>query len=162
MGDHRGALADYENLSPLVWIVGRQNPPYFYFYHNELAVELAEAGRLAEAEAALSVALASPFAHAYPEWHETRDEIAAKRASATPSVVAVKRIPLPVPSPQAARKCKAKPSIKLAFSCSASNKDFFQRSTLNFPATTFIALNAVSILDRMQICIGPRAPPALS
>jgi tetratricopeptide (TPR) repeat protein len=162
MGDHRGALADYENLSPLVQIVGRQNPLYFYFYHNELAIELAEAGRLAEAEAALSVALASPFAHAYPEWHETRDEIAAKRASAAPSVVAVKQIPLPAPSPQVARKCKAKPSINLAFSCSVSNKDFFQRSTLKFPATTSISLNAVSILDRMQICIGPRAPPALS
>src|SRR5258706_11581229 len=39
MGDHRGALADCDRLSPLVQIVARQNPLYFYFYHNELAVE---------------------------------------------------------------------------------------------------------------------------
>jgi len=88
MGDHRGALADYEKLSPLVQMVSRQNPLYFYFYHNELAVEFAELGRLDEAEAACEIAIDSPFAPAYPEWSETRDDIAAKRRSATSSVVA--------------------------------------------------------------------------
>ena len=53
MGDHRGALADYENLSPLVQIVARQNPLYFYLYHNELAIEFAELGRIAEAVSGL-------------------------------------------------------------------------------------------------------------
>jgi len=92
-GDHRGALAYYESLSPLVQIVGRQNPLYFYGYHNELALELAELGRLEEAEAACEIAVNSPFAPAYPEWSETRDEIAAKRQSATSSVVAFNRVP---------------------------------------------------------------------
>jgi tetratricopeptide (TPR) repeat protein len=101
MGDHRRALTDYESLSPLVQIVGQQRPFYFYVYHNELAIELAELGRITEAEAALSIALASPFAPAYPEWTETRQEIAAKRQSATPSVVAINRAREAAPSPKA-------------------------------------------------------------
>jgi hypothetical protein len=145
-----------------VQIVARQNPLYFYFYHNELAVEFAELGRLAEAEAASAIALASPFAPAYPEWSETRDEIAAKRVAATPSVVAVKRVPERAPLPQAKPQCKPKPLTKFAFSAPPSNKDFFQRSRIPIPARITIALNAVSILDRVLICIGPRAPPALS
>jgi tetratricopeptide (TPR) repeat protein len=160
MGDHRGAVADYENLSPLVQIVAQQNPLYFYFYHNELAIELAELGRIAEAEAACAIALTSPFAPAYPEWSETRDEIAAKRVSATPSVVAVKRVPEPAPLPQAKPQCEPKPVSKFALSCPATNKDFFQRSTITIPAR--VTFNAISILDRVLICVGPRAPPSLS
>jgi tetratricopeptide (TPR) repeat protein len=162
MGDHRGALADYENLSPLVQIVARQNPLYFYFYHNELAVEFAELGRITEAEAACAIALASPFATAYPEWRATPDEIAAKRLSATLSVVAVKRVPERAPIPQAEPQLKPKPVIKFAFSFPAKDKDFFQRSTITVPATATLALNAVGVLDRLLNCIGPRAPPTLS
>jgi tetratricopeptide (TPR) repeat protein len=186
MGDHRSALADYERLSPLVQIVSRQNPLYFYFYHNELAVEFAESGRLAEAEAALSIALASPFASAYPEWSETRDEIAAKRKAASPSVVAFHRAPEDnrtteadrsheahsategERAPEAALSTQAKsqhqpePFCALVFSFPTSNKDFFQRSTIKFPARVITALNnAPSILDRVLICVGPRAPPSL-
>jgi tetratricopeptide (TPR) repeat protein len=95
--DHKGALAILNSLSPLVQIVGRQNPLYFYFYHNELAVEFGELGRTAEAEAACAVALASPFASAYPEWTDTRLELEAKRTSATPSVVAINRARKPLP-----------------------------------------------------------------
>jgi tetratricopeptide (TPR) repeat protein len=180
MGDHRGALADYENLSPLVQIVARQNPLYFYLYHNELAIEFAELGRIAEAEAACAVALASPFAAAYPEWSDTRDEIAAKRQAASPSVVAIHQVPEVDRTREADRitevhrateadratkaepQLKPKPVIKFAFSFPASNKDFFQRSTITVPARAAIALNAVSILDRVLICVGSRAPPSLS
>jgi tetratricopeptide (TPR) repeat protein len=162
MGDHRGALADYEKLSPLVQIVSRENPLYFYFYHNELAVEFAELGRLAEAEAVCAIALASPFAHAYPEWSETRDEIAEKRTSATPSVVAVSRAPEPAALRRAEPGRNSKRVARLALSYPASSKDFFQRSVFSVPAITTIALNAVSILDRVLSCIRPRAPPVFS
>ena len=124
MGDHRGALADYENLSPLVQIVARETPLYFYLYHNELAIEFAELGRVAEAEAACAIALASPFAPAYPEWSATRDEIAVKRQSSTPSIIAINRRPECEHSAQAQPQPQTKPSQKLALSwrpnCSGS------------------------------------------
>jgi tetratricopeptide (TPR) repeat protein len=204
-GDHRGALADYERLSPLVQTVARQNPLYFYFYHNELAVELVESGRIAEAEGACAIALASPFASAYPEWSETRDEIAAKRKAASPSVVAIHRVledsrttevdrthetdrtheahrateaeridnahsataaeraSEAALATQAQSQRQPRPFSAFAFSSQASNKDFFQRSVIKFPAKTITALNnAASILDRVLICVGPRAPPSLS
>jgi tetratricopeptide (TPR) repeat protein len=97
-GDHHGALADLEKLWPLFYHVAKQNPFYFYVFNNELAVELGEAGRIEEAEAACKIALASPFASAYPEWAETRQELEAKRTSATPSVVAINHTSEAIPA----------------------------------------------------------------
>ncbi len=74
-GDHQGALADLENLFPLVRMASSQQPYAYYDYLNTIAVELTEAGRLEEARNASQIALASPFAHAYPEWRDTLDEI---------------------------------------------------------------------------------------
>lgn len=161
MGDHCRALADYEKLSPLVQVVARQNPLYFYFYHNELAVEFAELGRLAEAETACAIALASPFASAYPEWSGTREDIAAKRKSASPSVVAIHRVPEADVATQAESQRKPEPS-RVLFGRPANDNDSFQRSRNPIPATARaeIALNAISILDRVLICIRSRAPPA--
>jgi tetratricopeptide (TPR) repeat protein len=161
-GDHQGAIDYLRNLSPRVRLVANHQPLYFYFYHNALAVEFAEVGRIAEAEAACATALASPFAPAYPEWSETRDEIAAKRQSASRSVVAIHRAPEVEPATQRELQRKPKPLRALAFSCPASDKEFLQRSTLTIPARAVIAFNAVSILDRVLICIRPRAPPMLS
>ncbi len=204
-GDHQGAIDYLRNLSPLVRLVANQQPLYFYFFHNALAVELAEVDRIVEAEAALSIALASPFASAYPEWSESRDEIAAKRKTASRSVVAIHRVPEvdrttednrtnetdrarearhatdAERTHEAHRAIEAKratdaalaiqaqsqrqpiPFRAFAFSSQASNKDFFQRSTIKFPARTTTAVNnAASILDRALICVGPRAPPSLS
>src|SRR6185436_7592153 len=76
-GDHKQALADLEKLFSPVRAISRYFPVLYYELLNSLAVELAEVGRLAEAEAALSIALSSSFASAYPEWAETRDEILA-------------------------------------------------------------------------------------
>ena len=179
-GDHQGAIDYLGNLSPLVRLVANQQPLYFYFYHNALAVEFAELGRLAEAEAACAIALASPFARAYPEWSATRDEIAAKRKAASPSFVAIHQVPEAYRTPeahhatqvdrapeadratQAQPQRQPEPSRVLIFGRPAYNKDFFQRSTIKFPARAITALNAVSILDRVLICIGSRAPPSLS
>lgn len=174
IGDHQGALTHLKSLLPLVMHTAKESPVYFYIYHNALAVEFSEGAHTLEAHRACSVALASPFASAYPEWSETRDEIAAKRKSASPSVVAIHRVPeadRTVEADQAAEADRAtraesqrkpEPSGHVAFIFPTSNKDFFQRSTITIPARTTIALNAVSIGDRVLICIGPRAPPALS
>lgn len=190
-GDHKQALAQFERLFPLARAISTYYPAAYYDFLNGLAVELGEVGRIAEAEAALSIALASPFASAYPEWSETRDEIAAKRRSASPSVVAIHRVPNVDRTHEAdrshetdrthktdrateiehatnvalARQAQSQRQPKrlyvLAFESSPGNKDFFQRSTIKFPAKTLTALNnAASILDRVLICVGPRAPPS--
>jgi hypothetical protein len=91
-GDHEGALRTLETLWPVINAVAKYHPLYFYFYHNELAFELAELGRIEEAKETLSVALASPFAAAYPEWSKTRDELEARRTTATRSIVPVAAI----------------------------------------------------------------------
>ena len=161
-GDHARALEYLENQFPLARAVGKHYPAVYHTFLNHLAVELNEVGRVAEAEAALSIALASPFAPAYPEWSETRDEIAAKRQSASPSVVAIHRATEAERAPQAKSQRNAKPVVRFVSGYQASDKDFFQRSVLSIPATATIALDAVSILDRVLICIGPRAPPAFS
>ena len=158
-GDHKGDLSDLQSLGPLVNLVARQAPFYFYALHIDLAVDLGALGRLAEADAALEVALASPYASAYPNWAETRQELEAKRTSATPAVVAVNRRPEAEASPQLEPQRQPKRSRKLSFSHPTSKRDSFQRSIIPIPARTTIALNATSTLDRVLMCTGPRAPP---
>ena len=157
-GDHKQALADLEKHFPLISALGKYYPASYYDYLNSLAVELAAVGRIGEAKAACAVTLASPFAVAHPNWTETRDEIAAKRVTATPSVVAINRAPeqerLPEVKPQR-RSPKA-----VVISLAVSDANYFQRSVFPIPATATFALGAISILDRVLICAGPRAPPA--
>ena len=88
-GDHRGAVADLESLLPAVRAVSTYRPQFLYDYANSLAVELCEVGRLAEAENACRIVLASPFASAYPECRETWDDIQARGCGASRSVVAL-------------------------------------------------------------------------
>ena len=161
-GDHKQALADLERLFPLLRAIGKYYPAAYYTFLNDFAVELGEVGRVTEAEAALAIALASPFASAYPEWSETRDEIAAKRVSATPSVVAFNRTPEAAPSPKAEPERKPKRVGRLAFSWTACKKTFLQRASTAIAVTSAIRLDGItqSVLDRVLICIGPRAPPA--
>jgi hypothetical protein len=90
-GDHRGAVADLERMFPIARITSSLQPYAYYDYLNALAVELREVGRLEQARRASEIALASPYAHAYPEWRETFDEIAAKQRRVSRSVVAVSR-----------------------------------------------------------------------
>jgi hypothetical protein len=64
-------------------------PQAYCDYLNTFAVELGEIGSLEQARRASEMAIASPFAPAYPEWRETFDEIEAKRRRASSSLVAV-------------------------------------------------------------------------
>ena len=87
-GNHRDATALLENLFPLARSVRTSHPHVYYDYMNSLAVEFCEVGRLEEAKNISRIVLASPFAGAYPEWRETREEIELRGWRAPRSVVA--------------------------------------------------------------------------
>lgn len=161
-GDHKQALADLENLFPLVRSVGKCYPSSYYDYLNSLAVELAEVGRITEAEQACAIALASPFAGVHPNWTETRDEIAARRVAATPSVVAVHRAFEAARSSPAQPRRKPKPLGTLALIWPRRKKTSVQRASgIAAFATVPHDETTQAILDRVLICVGSRAPPTL-
>ncbi|MEK6302498.1 MAG: tetratricopeptide repeat protein [Acidobacteriota bacterium] len=163
-GDHRGALCDLENLRPLVNLAAKQQPFHFYAYCNDLAVELGELDRIPEAHSVLKAALASPFAGVHPNWTETRDEIAAKRVTATPSVVAVKRAPETDASPELEHELKRVPSRAPASPSPAHPKHSCQRAIIPNTATAATPHDGITqgILNRVLTCIGSRAPPVRS
>jgi tetratricopeptide (TPR) repeat protein len=157
-GDHRQALDDLEQLFPLVRAIGKHHPAIYYGFLNSLAVELGEVGRLDEANAACAIALASPFSAIYPEIVQTRDEIAAKRTTATPSIVAVSITPEPVPVRLVRPAQQAKPVCALAFLWLANKKSVLQTSIAIAPAIPLIE-SFQTILNRVRFCIQPRSPP---
>jgi tetratricopeptide (TPR) repeat protein len=97
-GDHRAALADLEQLWPLLRLASRAYPHLFYLYHNDLAYELAQVGRIEEARQHSEIAISSPLAPAYPEWLETGQDLA--RQLERPAQVFVSA-PQPEQKPQA-------------------------------------------------------------
>jgi hypothetical protein len=167
-GDHKGAFAILENISPLIHEVAKEKPFYFYLYHNELAIELGELGRLAEAEAASKVALASPYAPAYPNWAETSQELETKHTSATPSVVPVKQTSEAIPAPQVKpQPCpvRLQPSQirKRVFAfCWLNSRGTFHRTSVTIARFIGIASCQTNrnTLEQLGSCIQPRAPPA--
>lgn len=86
-GDHRGALAQLEKMFPLAHWMRSPEPHIYYDYLNSFAVELCAAGRLEEAKNVSEIAVASPFAPAYPEWRETREDIELRGRRASRSTV---------------------------------------------------------------------------
>jgi hypothetical protein len=95
-GDHRGALARFQDLQFMARLIARSYPALWCHYCNNLAVTLMASGQLAEAARYVKVIRESPFAAAYPEWKRTCDEFDALRAmSPSRSIVAV-RPPLPL------------------------------------------------------------------
>lgn len=160
-GAHNESLAYLENLLPLVRITARQSPLYYYFYHADLAYELAQVGHIQEAEAVIAVALNSPFAAAYAEWSETRDEIVVKRQAATRShsQVAIERALQPKPTP----KSECKPKIAITFGLLICKRDYLQAGT-SIIATAIIVHASIPrlIVKRIHRCFDPRSPPGLS
>jgi hypothetical protein len=71
-GFHASSLKDMENLLPFI---RHAEPLVYYDFLNSYAVELGEAGHRLEARNVIKHVLASPFAHAYPEWQETAKEL---------------------------------------------------------------------------------------
>ena len=159
-GDHRQALDSLEKLFPLVRLVGRQHPPIYYDYLNSLAVELGFVGRLDEAHAALNIALASPFASAYPNWAETREELETQRTRATPSIVAISQRAEAARPAQVQRQPEARRLRALAASWPPGGKNTPIEPS---PDTSTISLHPVVTgipLSRTCRSIRPRAPPA--
>ena len=74
-GDNLGALEDFRKLLPLVRLFGNYYPFLLPNLHNSAAVVLLELNRIDDARNASMVALASPYACAYPEWVETGIDI---------------------------------------------------------------------------------------
>ena len=71
-GFHESALKDMQAVIPII----RHVEPRLYFnFHNSYATELGEVGRKEEARNISRIVLASPFAHAYPEWQETARDL---------------------------------------------------------------------------------------
>ncbi|HET9530578.1 MAG TPA: tetratricopeptide repeat protein [Blastocatellia bacterium] len=163
-GDHAGALKTLEKTLPLVRMAASQYPFYYYNHWANTAFELGETGRVTEAKAALSIALAWPSAQDYPEWFETRAELEAKQVSATPSTVAVKQLPEPYPAPQ--QSCEPDPQTAHARAvCQPEAQTIlFLVSGITVVAAKPIARFPISrtTLDRLGRSFSPRAPPAHS
>jgi tetratricopeptide (TPR) repeat protein len=159
-GNHKGALSHLESLRPLVNVVAKPRPYYFYLYCSELAIEFSEMGRIAEAEAAIEIALGSPYAAAYPNWAETRQEIEAKHTSATPSVVAITQAPQADPSLHEEVE-PLKPVKLIAFCWRIGERVYFQTAiaTPGLLKPSIHRETACTLLNRLGRCIKPRAPP---
>ena len=75
-GQHEQSLDGLLSLYNVVKVAAKRQPHLWPTLYNGIACELLELGRVEEARQAASVALASPLAHAYPEFQETAREIA--------------------------------------------------------------------------------------
>ena len=160
-GDHKGALSDLKRLSPVVNLAAKQSPFYFYAYRNDLAVVLGDIGHIAEAEAAIEIALHSPYALVYPNWAETRQEIEAKRTAATPSVVAVTQAPQSDSSSLHEEAEPLKPIKPLAFCWLINDRRYFQTAlaTLDRSRPSLHHQPTCITLEQLGSSIQSRAPP---
>jgi hypothetical protein len=163
-GDHQQALTGLESLFPHYQAIGKYHSTLYYDFLNSLAVELGEAGRIVEAQTISTRILASPFAATHPHWFETRDELAAKRTAATPSIIAIPATPEIISSAQAQVEPEPEPararstiSLKLRRSYSLTR---VLTTTPNNVVIPFVSTH--TILDRLAHSILPRSPPALS
>lgn len=85
-GFHKSAVTD---LEATLRIIRHAEPLVYYEFLNSYAVELANAGRLTEAESASLLAVSSRFGPFYTEWQETLSDVRSKqkrRSSVTISV----------------------------------------------------------------------------
>ncbi|HWX40115.1 MAG TPA: tetratricopeptide repeat protein [Blastocatellia bacterium] len=74
-GDHHGALRELERLFPIIVSISHTYPHLYYSHANNRAVVLSRAGRIEDSRQAVRIALASPLAPRFSEWHETAREI---------------------------------------------------------------------------------------
>jgi hypothetical protein len=95
-GSHDKVLAELENLLPML----KHAEPFVYSdVLNSYAVELCEAGRLAEATNISKFVAASPFVAYYPEYRETISKVNQRTAKKRSTV----SINLPDPEPEEVR-----------------------------------------------------------
>ena len=147
-GDHQPALDDLEKMWPLIKVAAREHAHLFYMYHNELAYELAQVGKLDTAQQVIKVAINSPLVDKYPEWQETAAEI--QEQVSRPLIVAVPAIEKPAQ--------KAKP-VQLSF-ISANQPS--QRAFKLRPSTRNNQITCHVISEWVKLCSPIRAPTAIS
>ena len=105
-GFHKSAIADVEEILPLV----RFAPLKVRLdCLNSYAVELAEVGRLQEAESISSLVIASPLARYYPEWQETLSDVRSKRKRR--SMVTISRPQIECERPQIEREYEVESEV---------------------------------------------------
>jgi len=112
-GDGSGALKDLQRLGQPMSAIQRCYPVEYFEYLNSLAVELAQAGKSREASELVFRLLATSIASRFPNWLETKSEIAeieAKGATAPPLIFAIGSVYEPAAS-QLEGESRAKVSI---------------------------------------------------
>jgi tetratricopeptide (TPR) repeat protein len=112
-GYHQSAIADLENVMPMM----QYAPPHIYFdLLNSYAVELGAVGRKDEARNVMRVVLASPFAHAYPEWRETAQELnPSRRSMVTVGAINYNLLTMPERKPSEQPTVQSKPARVLSY-----------------------------------------------
>jgi hypothetical protein len=163
-GDHQRALADLERLFPMVRAIAKPCPAFYYEFLNSYAVELGEVGRIAEAQNVCAVTLASPFAAAYPEFAQTRDELAARRTAATPSIIAVPAALELISSPQSQVEPEPEPArARSTISLKLRRSYWLTRVlTKGMMASRGVVVSTRTVLDQLAYSTLPRGPPVLS
>lgn len=147
-GDHQHSLDDLEKLWPYVSAVARDYPHIFFAYHNELAYELAQVGKLDAAQQVIQVAINSPLADNYPEWQETAADI--QQQVCRPLIIAVPAIEKP------AQKSK---TFRLSFIFVNQSR---QRAFKLQPSTRINQITCQDISEWVKLCTPIRAPTAIS
>src|SRR5262249_22603542 len=87
--DHRGALIILERSLPVARFLSRWQPSVYYEHLNSLAVELAEVGRLEEAQRCIAIPLGSSVARFSKDWLDTEADIKARIKKASRSKVSI-------------------------------------------------------------------------
>jgi tetratricopeptide (TPR) repeat protein len=147
-GDHQHALDDIETLWPLVQVVARDHPHVFFAYHNELAYELAQVGKLDVAQQVIQVAINSTLIDKYPEWQETGAEI--QQQISRPLIIAVPTIGKPAQPSKAAR-------LSFIFTNQLCHRAFTLQLTIKENQIT-----CWFISEWVRLCTPIRAPTAIS
>ena len=78
-GDHKSSLRLLEEIRPMEMKLKTALPIRYLDFLNSYAIELAHAGRFEEADHASRIVVASIDPGKFPEWHDTRFEIAEMR-----------------------------------------------------------------------------------
>jgi hypothetical protein len=151
-GQHDAALNELQSLWPFVRRLATDHPHLFYTYHNELAYELAQVGRLQEAVRHSEIACASPVANAYTEWQETREGIAA-------AFVEQEQKPLVFVVPDLQREGKPQHPQVL---CACRSFISIRRSPISAAPVMKRSPRAPTIIERISLCVLIHAPPFTS
>ncbi|MGH9762770.1 MAG: hypothetical protein ACREAC_18260, partial [Blastocatellia bacterium] len=78
-GDHSRSMAALQALLPQTLYLSRWYPTDLYDHLNSMAIELGELGRVDEAIQIIDQVLRTPLANNFPQWLDTKVELASKR-----------------------------------------------------------------------------------